>query len=251
MKYYVYGFKFQNSEYAVFECDSDDPLFKTGKVASRVPTFDRSEDIAKARADQEGTVAFPYKFHSWLYYRAMAVTGSLWLLRKPGMVSPMVSPMVEVTSSVTQETLAVGFPSIEKAELAMELISKLFNSRMHPAEQQKVEWVDNPEIELVDRNTLCGVPTIGGILSDYGVRVLTGYGFKDEWLLPVSERLAEAYEDTNSPKFAVVNLRGTEWEHLLPDGIDGACVTKEEFLAMGLPEAPNWIPDGAGIHVKD
>lgn len=246
MNYYVYGFKQPNSgEYLVLECDSDKPIFKTGQFQKlgRFGAYEGSEDYAKDLANANGTVAFPYTFHSWLYYRAMEVTGNLWVLRKPGASTHM----VEVTSNFKKETKGVSFPTVEMAELAMELITKLFNSRAKPSSGgETVEDVDYSDIEFVHRNTLCGVPTIGGILSDYGVTTLIHYGHKDHWLLPVTKRLLEAYMNKQYPKFAVVNLRGTRWEHTLPEGVDGACVTEDEFLAMGLPEAPNWVPDGAG-----
>lgn len=248
MNYYVYGFKRPNSdEHLVLECDSDKPIFKTGQF-QRVGehfTYEYSENYAKELAASSGTLALPYKFHSWLYYRAMKMERGDLVTTPMDVLAQKPSLLVQYTAHPESHQLI--FPTKEKRDQAEALIHKLFNSRAKPSPGSETgEQEDYSDIELVHRNTLCGVPTIGGILSYYGVKTLVHYGHQDHWLLPVTKRLLESYMNKQYPKFAVVNLRGTRWEHLLPEGVDGACVTKDEFLAMGLPEAPNWVPDGAG-----
>lgn len=90
---------------------------------------------------------------------------------------------------------------------------------------------------FVDRDTICAVPTIGGILSDVGISKLHNR-FPDSVLLPVSVRLHNEHSKMRGrvPSFVVVEYQGK-----------GVAMLPVEAEALGLEEAPCWVPDLSGV----
>jgi hypothetical protein len=82
------------------------------------------------------------------------------------------------------------------------------------------------------RTDVVAIPTMGGLITDLPLSAESERRFPAAVCLKVSTKVVTDYE------FVVVDLLG--------DGV-GVALHPSEAKALGLEEAPNWLPDLTGV----
>lgn len=257
-----------NPDYIVYDDTSVSymtlPIFKRGipaiKPESPTPEgkAEKTRAIAHQVANRLGIPAIHQSVNLWLYQRLIADNLPLMVWCHP--IGEDFQVMAQVRSDLTigqiEDMKLEDRRKYEPKEIKMFYRKQLGNLdqsiwAVSPAHDlvdlvSRMTEVAKPdlalEFALADRQKYCALPAVGGILSDYPAAANT-WRFPDQVLLPISTKLAAQFEQRNMTRWMVVDLTGTTWEELLPEGIKGAAVLPEEAKAMGLTEAKNWIPN--------
>ncbi|REC93311.1 hypothetical protein [Kushneria indalinina] len=157
-------------------------------------------------------------------------TGRFWvsLLNGDGSTAPSWTFTTIQERDDKARLLAVEY-GVEVKE--REVINRERRARVEQAHQAELEAIRSAPMEFVDRESLVAAPTLCGILSDLGLSRLRER-FPDNFLLPVSQRVAKRFEREGRASYMIVSWGGK-----------GVAMNPREAEAFGLEEAPNWLPD--------